>query len=73
MKTLQELNGSSAPMVIIVPGLDELDERALLPEKVEKARQTLAKIGLPNKKHNCSHGFGASGTEGQRLTHGFSV
>ena len=38
MKTLQELNGSSIPIVIIVPGLDELDERALLPEKVEKAR-----------------------------------
>ena len=60
-------------MVIIVPRLDELDERALLPDKVEKARQTLAKIGLPNKKHSRPHGFGASGTEGQRLNHGFSV
>ena len=73
MKMLQELNGSSIPIIMIDPRLDELDEQVLFPDKVEKARQTLAKIGLPNKKHNCSHGFGASGTEGQRLNHGFSV
>ena len=51
MKTIQELNASKVPIVIIDPKLAELDKKVLFPEKVEKARQTIAKIGLPVRKH----------------------
>lgn len=47
MKTIQELNTSKVPIVVINPKLDELNNQVLFPQKVEKARQTIAKIGLP--------------------------
>lgn len=52
MKTIQELNKSKVPIVIIDPKLEKLNEQVLFPEKVEKARQTIAKIGLPKQEHN---------------------
>ncbi len=50
MKTIQELNNSMVPIVIIDPKLASLDNTVLFPEKVAKARQTIAKVGLPDKK-----------------------
>jgi len=52
MKTIEELNTSKVPIVVIDPKLAELDKQVLFPEKVEKARKTIAKIGLPTKKHS---------------------
>jgi len=49
MKTIEELNTSKVPIVIIDKSLDKLDDVVLFPEKVEKAKETIAKIGLPKK------------------------
>lgn len=47
MKTIQQLNESKVPVVIIDPKLNALDEQVLFPDKVKKARVILDKIGLP--------------------------
>ncbi|MBX3252789.1 MAG: hypothetical protein KF862_01510 [Chitinophagaceae bacterium] len=52
MKTIEELNNSKVPIVIIDPKLAELDKKVLFPEKVEKAKATIAKIGLPAKRQS---------------------
>ena len=54
MKTIEELNKSKVPIVIIDKSLDKFDKVVLFPEKVEKARKTIEKIGLPDlkKKHS---------------------
>ena len=52
MKTIEELNASKVPIVIIDKSLDKLDEIVLFPEKVKKANETIAKIGLPSKSEN---------------------
>ena len=52
MKTIEELNASKLPIVIIDKSLDKLDEVVLFPEKVKKANETIAKIGLPSKSEN---------------------
>ena len=49
MKTIEELNASKVPIVIIDKSLDKLDEVVLFPKKVKKANETIAKIGLPKK------------------------
>lgn len=49
MKTIEELNASKVPNVIIDKSLDKLDDIVLFPHKVEKAKATIAKIGLPKK------------------------
>ena len=51
MKKIDELNAGKAPIVIIDKSLDKLDEVVLFPEKVEKANETIAKIGLPKKSN----------------------
>jgi hypothetical protein len=48
MKTIQELNESKVPIVILDKSLDKLNDVVLFPEKVEKAKETIAKIGLPS-------------------------
>lgn len=50
MKSIQALNKSKIPTVIIDKSLDKLDDIVLFPEKVEKAKATIAKIGLPKKQ-----------------------
>ena len=50
MKSIEELNNSKVPIVIIDKSLDKLDTVVLFPDKVKKARETIAKIGLPKKK-----------------------
>lgn len=49
MKIIAELNASKVPLVIIYKKIDVLDKTVLFPEKVEKAKQKIAKIGLPKK------------------------
>lgn len=49
MKTIAELNASKIPLVIIDKNLNKLDSIILFPEKVEKAKKIISKIGLPKK------------------------
>jgi len=51
MKRIQKLKGSKVPIVIIDKKLDKLDDIVLFPEKVEKAKNTIAKTGLPYAHH----------------------
>ena len=46
---IEELNTGKVPIVIPDKSLDKLDDVLLFPEKVEKAKETIAKIGLPKK------------------------
>ncbi|HET9505396.1 MAG TPA: hypothetical protein VFO93_17765 [Hymenobacter sp.] len=48
MKTITELNASKVPLVIIDPALNKLRDVVLFPEKVEKAKQAIAQLGIPN-------------------------
>ena len=50
MKIVEELKESKVPIVIIDKSLDKLNDIVLFPEKVEKAKETIAKIGLPKKQ-----------------------
>ena len=50
MKSIQELNNSKVPIVIIDKSLNKLDSIVLFPDKVKKAKETIAKIGLPKKQ-----------------------
>ena len=52
MKTIEELNASKVPIVIVDKSLDKLDNVVLFPEKVEKANETIGKIGLPKKQQH---------------------
>lgn len=49
MNINQEPN-SKVPIVILDKSLDKLNNVVLFPEKVEKAKETIAKIGLPKKQ-----------------------
>ncbi len=50
MKTIEELNASKVPIIIIDKALDKLVYEALFPDKVEKAKETIDKIGTPSKE-----------------------
>ena len=50
MNSAEDPNGSKVPMVIIDKSLDELNNVVLFPEKVEKAKETIATTGLPKKQ-----------------------
>ncbi len=52
MKTIEELNASKIPLVIIDKRLNSLDDVVLFPEKVEKAKKIIEKTGLPLQKRN---------------------
>lgn len=53
MKSILELNEKKVPIVRIDKSLNKYSNVVLFPEKVEKAKETIAKIGLPNKlKHS---------------------
>lgn len=49
MKTIAELNTSKVPLVIIDPELNKYKDVVLFPEKVEKAKAAIARLGLPGQ------------------------
>jgi hypothetical protein len=49
MKTITELNASKVPLVIIDSELNKLKDVVLFPEKVEKAKLAIARLGIPGK------------------------
>ncbi|MEO8112582.1 MAG: hypothetical protein ABI594_21210 [Ginsengibacter sp.] len=53
MKNILELNEKKVPIVRIDKSLNKYSNVVLFPEKVEKAKETIVKIGLPKKqKHS---------------------
>ena len=50
MKSILELNEKNIPVVRIDKSLNRYSNVVLFPEKVEKAKKTIDKIGLPKKK-----------------------
>ena len=50
MKSILELNEKKVPVVRIDKSLNKYSNVVLFPEKVEKAKETIAKIGLPDKQ-----------------------
>lgn len=49
MKNILELNEKKVPVVRIDKSLNKYSNVVLFPEKVQKAKETVAKIGLPKK------------------------
>lgn len=49
MKTATKPSTIEAPSIIRNPELNQEDNAALFPEKMEKARQIIARAGLPGK------------------------
>ncbi len=47
MKKIEELNKSKLPIVKIDKSLDKYKYKVLFKEKVEKANETLKRVGLP--------------------------
>ena len=53
MKNILELNDKKIPVVRIDKSLNKYSNVVLFPEKVEKAKQAVAKFGLPDlSKYN---------------------
>ena len=50
MKHILELNEKKKPVVRINKALNKYDDVVLFPEKVEKAKEMLRTIGLPDAK-----------------------
>ena len=50
MKNILELNEKKIPVVRIDKSLNKYSNVVLFPEKVEKAKQAIAKFGLPDLK-----------------------
>ncbi|MEY2830094.1 MAG: hypothetical protein RIQ33_1952 [Bacteroidota bacterium] len=53
MKMIEKLNKSKVPIIVFDKRLEEFRDKNLFPEKLEKAKEILAKYGLPqsnNKK-----------------------
>jgi len=53
MKNILELNENKIPVVRIDKSLNQYSNIVLFPEKVEKAKQSIKKLGIPDlTKHN---------------------
>ncbi|MCW3110500.1 MAG: hypothetical protein JWQ09_5006 [Segetibacter sp.] len=49
MTTIEKLNKSKAPLVKIDKSLEKLRGKNLFPEKLQKANEVIAKVGLPKR------------------------
>ena len=52
MKEIEELNKSKVPIVKIDRSLDKYANKVLFKAKVDKANETLKKVGLPKSLQN---------------------
>ena len=50
MKTIDKLNKSKVPIIAFDKRLEQFRDKVLFPEKLEKAKEILAKVGLPKVK-----------------------
>ena len=46
---IEDLNRSKVPIIVFNKNLEQYREKVLFPEKLEKAKEILAKVGLPMK------------------------
>lgn len=51
MKIVNKMLNQNIPVVVIDKSLDELQDKIMFPEKLEKANKMLSKAKLPKKKH----------------------
>lgn len=49
MKKIEQLNNSKVPVIVFNKKLEQFRNRILFPEKLAKANDILAKVGLPKK------------------------
>ena len=47
---IKDLNAKRKPVILIDKSLDFFNDKALFPEKLEKANEMLRKVGLPKMK-----------------------
>ena len=50
--TIEQLNKSKVPIIVIDKKLEQFRGKVLFPEKLKKANEILAKTGIPNLKNN---------------------
>jgi hypothetical protein len=50
--TVEQLNNSKVPIIVIDKKLEQFRGKTLFPEKLAKANEILAKAGLPKAKKN---------------------
>jgi len=50
MTTLDKLNNSKLPIIVIDKNLEQFRDKELFPKKMEKAKEILKKSGLPKFK-----------------------
>lgn len=49
MTTIEELNQSKIPVIVFDKKLEQFRDKILFPEKLDKAKEVLSKVGLPKK------------------------
>lgn len=49
MKKIEQLNNSKVPVIVFDKKLEQFRNKILFPEKLAKANDILAKVGLPKK------------------------
>ena len=47
---IDSLNNSKVPIIVFDKELEKLQDKVFFPEKLEKANEILAKVGLPKKR-----------------------
>jgi len=50
MTTLEKLNNSKLPIIVIDKNLEQFRDKELFPKKMDKAKEILKKSGLPKFK-----------------------
>ncbi len=50
MKKIEQLNSSKVPVIVFDKKLEQFRSKILFPEKLAKANDILAKVGLPKKE-----------------------
>ncbi len=50
MTSIDDLNQSKIPVIVFDKKLEQFRDKVLFPEKLEKAKEILSKVGLPLKK-----------------------
>lgn len=50
MTTIEKLNTSKLPIIVLDDSLEQFRDKELFPKKMEKAKEILKNVGLPNFK-----------------------
>jgi len=55
MTTIEELNQSKIPIIVFDRKLEQFRDKVLFPAKLKKAKEILARAGLPKTKKRFAH------------------